>query len=71
VDEERRAAFEESGHHFESSYHLTLAYLPPEESRARAAKLLYENAPGDGVDWRGRLTPSWQKRIGFSTCSMA
>ncbi|SDH78491.1 type IV secretion system protein VirB4 [Pseudomonas flavescens] len=55
VDEERRAAFEESGHHFESGYHLTLAYLPPEESRARAAKLLYENAPGDGVDWRGRL----------------
>lgn len=40
VEEERRAAFEESGHHFESGYHLTLAYLPPEESRARAAKLL-------------------------------
>ncbi len=56
VDEERRAAFEESGHHFESGYHLTLAYLPPEESRARAAKMLYENAPGDGVDWRGRLS---------------
>ncbi len=55
VDEERRAAFEESGHHFESTYHLTLAYLPPEESRARAAKLLYEHAPGDGVDWHGRL----------------
>lgn len=55
VDEERRAAFEESGNHFESGYHLTLAYLPPEESRARAAKLLYEHAPGDGVDWRGRL----------------
>src|SRR5690606_12878727 len=55
VDEERRAAFEESGNHFESAYHLTLAYLPPEESRARAAKMLYENAPGDGVDWRGRL----------------
>ena len=55
MEEERRAAFEESGHHFESGYHLTLVYLPPEESRARAAKLLYEHAPGDGVDWRGRL----------------
>ena len=55
VEEERRAAFEESDHHFESGYHLTLAYLPPEESRARAAKLLYENSPGDGVDWDGRL----------------
>jgi Type IV secretory pathway, VirB4 components len=55
VDEERRAAFEESGNHFESAYHLTLAYLPPEESRARAAKLLYEHAPGDGADG-GRRT---------------
>lgn len=56
VDEERRAAFEEDHSHFESSYHLTLVYLPAEESRARAAKLLYENTPQDGVDWRERLT---------------
>jgi len=55
VDEERRAAFEESGNHFESGYHLTLVYLPPEESRARAAKMLYENTPTNGVDWRERL----------------
>ena len=56
VDEERRAAFEEAGSHYESGYHLTLVYLPPEESRARAAKLLYENTPTSGVDWRERLT---------------
>ncbi len=55
VDEERRAAFEEAGSHYESSYHLTLVYLPPEDSRARAAKLLYENTPTRGVDWRERL----------------
>ena len=55
VDEERRAAFEDSGNHFESGYHLTLAYLPSEESRARAAGLLYENWPTEGVDWRERL----------------
>lgn len=55
VDEERRAAFEESNQHFESRYHLTLAFLPSEESHARAAKVLYENAPGEGVDWQGRL----------------
>lgn len=55
VDEERRAAFELAGSHFESGYHLTLVYLPPEESRARAAKLLYENTPMSGVDWRERL----------------
>src|SRR3546814_16924926 len=50
-----RATFEESGNHFESGYHLTLVYLPPEESRARAAGMLYENRPTDGVDWRERL----------------
>ncbi|VVE57952.1 Type IV secretion system protein virB4 [Pandoraea horticolens] len=55
VDEERRAAFELTGSHFESGYHLTMVYLPPEESRARAAKLLYENTPTSGVDWRERL----------------
>jgi len=55
VDQERRAAFEEAGNHFESGYHLTLVFLPAEESRARAAKLLYENVPGKGVDWHGRL----------------
>ncbi|MDO8890742.1 MAG: conjugal transfer protein TrbE [Sulfurimicrobium sp.] len=55
VDEERRASFEEDHSHFESSYHLTLAYQPAEESRARAAKLLYENTPQGGVDWRERL----------------
>ena len=71
VDEERRAAFEESGHHYESAYHLTLAYLPPEESRARAAKMLYENAPGDGVDWRAASVRSWRKPIACSTCSTA
>ena len=55
VDEERAAAFQEAGSHFESAYHLTLAYLPAEESKARAGGLLYENAGTDGVDWRERL----------------
>ncbi len=56
VEEERRAAFEQSSSHFESRYHLTLQYLPPEESRARAAGMLYENRASEGVDWRDRLT---------------
>lgn len=55
VDEERRAAFEAQGSHFESTYHLTLLYLPPEESRSRAAGLIYENRAQRGVDWRERL----------------
>lgn len=56
VDEERRAAFEHAGSHYESVYHLTLVYLPPEEAKARAAALLYENRRDEGVDWRTRLT---------------
>lgn len=56
VDEERRAAFEQAGSHYESRYHLTLVYLPPEESRARAGKLLYEHTPTSGVDWREQRT---------------
>ena len=54
IDEERRAAFEEDASHFESNYHLTLLYLPPEESTARAARLLYENHRTEGVDWHER-----------------
>ena len=49
------AAFDEVASHFESSYHLTLAWLPPEESRSRASGLLYENRSTDSVDWRERL----------------
>ncbi|MCU4119139.1 conjugal transfer protein TrbE [Variovorax sp. N23] len=59
VDEERRAAFEEASSHFESRYHLTLLYLPPEESRARAGRLLYENQTTDGADG-----PDWRARLG-------
>lgn len=56
VDEERRATFEQTGNHFESGYHLTLQYLPPEESHARAARLIYENTSAVSVDWHERLT---------------
>jgi len=71
VDEERRAAFEEDHSHFESGYHLTLAYLPSEESRARAAKLLYENTPQGGVDWRNGWSRSSRRQIASLICSMA
>ena len=45
VDEERRGAFEEIGSHFESAYYLTLVYLPPADTTARAEKLLLETPP--------------------------
>src|SRR5882672_2510023 len=44
VDAERRAQFEEAGAHYESSYFLTLLYLPPAEGTAKAERLLYEGS---------------------------
>lgn len=57
VDQERRAHFEADGdaRHYESIYHLTLLWLPPAESSARAARLLYETPERGRVDWRGVL----------------
>lgn len=55
VEEERRAAFEEAGTHFESAYYVTLAFLPPSESKARAGQLLYESTERRTVNWRDHL----------------
>ncbi|QOZ70694.1 conjugal transfer protein TrbE [Bradyrhizobium arachidis] len=49
VEAERKAQFEEEGAHYESSYYLTLLYLPPAEDAAGAERLLYEG---------GNRTPS-------------
>jgi type IV secretion system protein VirB4 len=45
IEDERRAAFEAIGRHFESRYFLTFTFLPPEESISTAESLLLENAP--------------------------
>ncbi|MBM3575061.1 MAG: conjugal transfer protein TrbE [Alphaproteobacteria bacterium] len=45
VDFERRAQFEEEGVHYESSYYLTLLFLPPAEETTRTENFLF-----DGVD---------------------
>lgn len=45
VEYERRAQFEEEGVHYESSYYLTLLFLPPAEETTRTENFLFE-----GVD---------------------
>jgi len=50
VDAERKADFEEAGSHFESSYVLTFAWLPPAEDAARTEAWLYEGRERSGVD---------------------
>jgi len=53
VDMERRAAFEEEGVHYESSYFVTFLFLPPAEDAARAERLLYEGRDRkEGADAR-------------------
>ena len=52
VDEERRAAFEEAGSHYDSTYRLTLLYLPPPESRSRAGRWLFDVDDRKDIDWR-------------------
>ena len=55
VDRERCEEFA-SGAHFESGYALTLVFLPPPESRARAGQWMIESAVSSTVDWREQLT---------------
>ena len=50
VDRERREQFAEEGAHFESSYFLTLLWMPPAEDAARAEGWLYEGRAQGGVD---------------------
>src|SRR3546814_11976976 len=52
IDAERKADFEEEGAHFESSYFLTLLYLPPAEDVARAESWLYAGQAQGGVNAR-------------------
>ncbi len=63
IDEERRAAFEEGrqGQHFESRYHLTLLYMPPQDAQARTENALLErDREGEGTggvrNWRQEMT---------------
>jgi len=48
VDAERRAQFEQEGAHFESTYFLTLLWLPPSEEASRTEAWLYEGRSHDG-----------------------
>ena len=50
IDSERKAQFEEQGAHFESSYFLTILFLPPSEDSARAERWLYEGREHANAD---------------------
>src|SRR3546814_13844313 len=52
VDQERRAAFESAGAHYESRYYATLTFLPPPDPADTAGRALVERS--DGVTGRDR-----------------
>jgi type IV secretion system protein VirB4 len=56
VDEERRAAYEAAGSHFESNYRLTILWLPPVEAKTRATRVILEAPQSRKVDWRENLS---------------
>jgi len=56
VDQERLASFEGGKEHFESFYHLTLLWMPPPDSEARAERALVAGGTArDRRDWRETL----------------
>ena len=56
VDQERRARFEAEGAHYESSYHLTLTWLPPADGVEAAGRSLVDRPNAQqGRDWHGAL----------------
>ncbi|QNM83304.1 conjugal transfer protein TrbE [Sphingomonas sabuli] len=55
VDQERQAGFDGERDHFESRYYLTLLWLPPADSQARAEQALVERDEKAGRDWREAL----------------
>ena len=54
VDRERCEEFS-SGAHFESHFSLTLVFLPPPETQARAGQWMIESAAPAAVDWCEQL----------------
>ena len=56
IDQERRAAFEASGQHYESRFHLSLVWLPPADSSDSASRSLIDRPDAEkGRDWRAAL----------------
>jgi type IV secretion system protein VirB4 len=56
VDQERALQADEAGARFESSYYLTLLWLPPADASGRAEKALITRAETeDAATWRHRL----------------
>ncbi len=50
VDQERKAAFEAAGAHYEGRYHLTLLFLPPADATNRTERFFYERDAARAIE---------------------
>jgi type IV secretion/conjugal transfer VirB4 family ATPase len=56
IDEERRASYASAGRRYETSYVLSVAWLPPSEADSRARSLLLSGRRSHRVDWNALLS---------------
>ena len=61
IDQERRSLFEES-RHFESSFYLTLVYLPPSDSQKRITNLFLKTSAVEGLNYT-KLLEGFQSEV--------
>jgi type IV secretion system protein TrbE len=56
IDDERRAAYDSAGRRFETTYVLSVAWLPPSEVDSRAQALFVSGRRSSRVDWDALLS---------------
>jgi len=47
IDDERRAQFKAEGRHYESTYYISLTYLPPMQSEEKVKGFLFKGGAGN------------------------
>ena len=67
VDQERKAAFESEGSHFETTFYLTLCWLPPEDKVSRIEEMFLEKAKDESqkneMDYLGNFITETDRAI--------
>jgi len=63
IDQERRAQFMTTGHHFESHYLLIVTYTPPFRHNSQVVELMYQNHTRDEAQIGDRLLAQFKKAL--------
>ena len=65
IDEERRRQYEQEGAHFETTYALSLTYLPPLRTSNKIVEMIYEDASRDdsAAGFAARILEQFKRQI--------